>query len=465
MIDFIMKKSYYDNRGVGRMEQIKTKNGNVILLSVITFLLIMLVLLVKSNITYGISTSDTYNFEDLKVGDFIPFDSTIQVNEDYIVKNMVFSGTVYSYSNKVNLFVLFSKDSFKSCYYSIVCNSAIVSETIGSNEKYQLKNITDYVSYFDDAGYVGYEVIGVKDSSVYLIPVTDYAKINETPSVNNNYVIDTYFNDTDSEDVINAWYKIKNITEYETNDDIFWQHEDGTLHFLYKGGKNVGDTVTLTYTFEANVGDVVKFKTRSWSGASWYVNSDLAYDDPYDTYTIAYNGEVIDYPTGFRTYNLKSYEDVAKSVAQDSSLYEEVSLLVTESGMQTLTLTYVVNGNTVTSDLLTHEKIETYAYNYGYIKDLKVISLINEGSVLDTSKVQDGDEIYYESVDLSGRRVLGETLTYLSSLSEENDNETENKEVVKNPNTLDINVVLLVMFGFIVGLVLLISYKKFTWLK
>jgi len=420
----------------------KTKTRRIILLSLISFFAVILSLLIRANITYS-NEENVYIFEDLKVGDYIPVGATIQVGEDFYKNYFINSGmyVANSYGNSAKVVYSLNSDLlFKSQRWTSLTWTSLKKgecETISSNNAIQTESIENIYSSlnYDSEGvdfdsYIGWIVNEVFDNYVVLVPTTDYSRINSTPSLENEYVIDTTLLNTEDSEVENKWYLFENITNYEVSDSNFWQNDAGVIHFLYKGDGEVGDTYTLTYTFEAEAGDIITFDTRSWSGATFYGEKSSEYSESYDTYEIKFNGNTLSYPTG---YKLTYYEEESEkfvSAYQENALYEKVNIEVTESGTQILSFTYTINDKTVVSDVVETDIARgsrisgitsRYSYNYAYVKGIKLLTPINEGKQLDTSKLNDGDEILYRSTSNTTDYTLEERITYTS--------------IIENPNT------------------------------
>lgn len=228
-------------------------------------LLAFALLLLRSNFTYA-NSNQVYYLEDLKEGDYLPYGSVILTTEDY----HGYSGAFYDYDGVhysegyINYArVSYYQDEFCFFNYSYLsCKGKYAGDYIDIHSSYSIK---EFSSLFEEEdSYVGWVVKEVYGSTVSLLPVSDYSKINRTPALDNSYTIDTYFVNTESGLVANSWYLIRDIDAYEIEGEDFWTKEENVFHFRNTGTYPVGETYTLSFTFSAEAGNIVTFDTRSW---------------------------------------------------------------------------------------------------------------------------------------------------------------------------------------------------------
>ncbi|MGN1372352.1 MAG: hypothetical protein ACI4XM_08790 [Candidatus Coprovivens sp.] len=406
-------------------------------------LVLLFVGIMKGNLTYA-NLDNVYYYEDLHVGDFIPYGSTILTTVDY---HGYCGNTYYNDGSSVEY-----TDGYLNYVYIAYKYTNLSYDKeflLLNNSSHEVKTVYDFVSSYNpdfNDKYIGWVVYKIKAPYVYLEAVTDYSKINSTPSLDNAYTIDTSFVDSDGSLSKNSWYRITDINDYEINNN-FWVKENDLFRFRNTGIYASGTSYALSFKFDAKAGDIISFDTRA--GLGWRSST--------DSYVIKLNGVTIPDPIGVDTST--------PNVSQTNDLYVTTRLSVIDSGEQTLNFIYYNNGQV-------YEPNNYLLYTYGYVKNLFVMSLLNEGEQLDTSLVDDGDKIYYVSESDSGI-ILDQHLTYISPSSNEivDDSSDDSNEFVQdedksvdNPITID-----RIIFFFIVVFIGFISTyyvnKKYRFLK
>ena len=425
------------------------KNLSIKMIAKVCFVFVLVLLFVgimKGNLTYA-NLDNVYYLEDLRVGDFIPYGSTILTTIDY----HGYSGSYYIAENGekkysggyINNAHLYYQNFMQGCNYDKeYLGSCFTIDTIMNNSSYDLKTFSDVVHSSSSAEdeYIGWVVYKTYSSTVYLEPVSDYSKINNTPSLDNSYMIDTYFVDSDESLIENSWYRVTEINDYNIDND-FWIKDNNLFRFRNTGIYDTNTSYVLSFKFDAEEGDIVSFDIRG--GLGYLVRKSIGVDE----FIIEFNGNVVSDPLGI---SCNFYSTDTASCHQKNDLYVTTRLSVTDSGEQTLTFTYINNGQVYDSSKIS-------LYTYGYVKNLRVLSLLNEGKQLDTTLVKDGDVLYYMSVG-DGIYILDQYLTYTSLSNEDVSNEVvdDEEDKVDNPITFDY------ICFFLIAIIICLTIAYFT---
>lgn len=394
------------------------KKSNIrVLVGVFVCVVFLFLFMYLKSYTYA-NEENVYYFDDLKIGDYIPYNSYVVLSKDY----HFCSGMDLTSYVRVS-YLPMNGISYQAVYETYTSSFSVSNyETVfGENE--------DGSAFM--TGWMVASVVSSKDSRdsvVYLKPVNVYSEITTVPSSVNEYSVSASC--FDQSNAIYSWYRANSINKYSS------QSSDGMEvpiningNVIKIGGfsdKKIGYTATVSFTFEANKGDILSFDTRG--AFNMYYDYAPTNRGMIDLITIQIDGkEESLYPT---------------------NLFTNHSYTLSSSGEHTLTI--VLNKRYEGS--YTNDSGSYYPQDlFLYIKDLKVMTLVNQGDRLDTKKINNGDTLYYMSTCDDGY-VMGKSMLYTNAAS----NQIEDN---KNPNTK--NGLLVSIVVFFISIILLTSLHYF----
>ena len=397
-----------------------------------------------SNKTYMINTfkGEYIYVEDLKVGDFIENGAVLYVSSGY----HFVSGR--SLHNKV--WLCFAKGNYLKCSWE--------DSEVSMNSSYKVLSYDEHFGV--NSEYDGWVFKGIYNSDLVFVPSNAKSVITQNPNMDNDYEVCGKC--TVEGEVEYNWFKEFNITDYsvssDTDEKIELESSDGIL-LLDRTEVNEDNDIVITFEFEANKGDIISFETRGSSSfnyaASW--NQPTNYED---------NGLL-------KEVYLNDNKVLTLS---DNYLFNRSEIKVNKTGVQKLQF--------VLEDAYYYSKAFGLTF---YIKDLKLLSFINNGDKLDYSKVKYNDTLSYSMICPDGY-LINDSFVFDKEVikDDESDDLKENEKEEnavgnndntkddnlsgstndneKNPNTADVIVLVLsIMFvSFVIGFVV---FKKIQFFK
>ena len=488
------------------------ENKKTIILTIMVFIsLIGLVTIMNSDLTFAVEEG-VYYADDLKIGDIIPNGAKIIANIDYHDASGRYADYVYlryipAKEDTKNYFESrnysdFRVDYLSTCYignytYSYepgfttdeaceekygessyqdysdfnsftICNSGNAFHTgtlknytcdlekIQSNEQY---TVLDYETYFKDSNlkFTGWQVVNLDANMIYLEPINDSNKINQTPSSTNDWTIDTTLGNKNGS--TNKWYKYTVIDDYEfyqSNQNIenIWKYENGIYSIMDNNTGNANDEYSVTFTFDAKKDDIVYFDLKYYGYRSGYGENYY----PNDTHCVhEYCGDY------YKMYTSFYLDDISLDEIPQTDFYKTNYLKITSTGTHTLKISYNVPVS---------YNNQKYGYlNYIYLKELMVLTPLNYEKILNEDLVQEGDNLFYESLDNNGvklsQRVVYDKKAEPTEDKDDSENENNNSNSPEdnkdnnfvNPETLS-NVLIVFLISGIVGGTTFITYKS-----
>ncbi len=399
---------------------------NLIFCIFILFLSLFIILL--GNKTHMINTykGEAIYVEDLKVGDFIENGAMLYGSENYHfnIYSGAFADGVYLCYSQVDDVICDNSDSrvsFSQSHYISSYNTIFSRET--NYEGWIYKGIVVYGRYY----------------YLLFVPANYKSDIIQTPEYDNNYEIET--NCTSGTDTSYKWYKTVDITDYytssSTGEQIELAYNNGTF-LLDRKNANENNTITITFEFDANKGDIISFETRGSSSITFA--GTYYYDDGMSKEVYLNDTKITDF--------------------DDYLLFKNFEIEVTTSGKQKLQFVledayYCYGGNCW----------RNYGLTY-YIKNLQLRTIINNGAQLDYTKVSLGDEVHYSATCFDGYTLI-DSIVYDKEIKGETEIEvSEPLEEVEeeNPNTTDI-VLGLIVIVIITCIAIVIFAKKIQKLR
>lgn len=374
----------------------------------VRFIVLLLLIFIFSYFLFNLKTysyEDVYYYDDLKIGDFIPNNSTIIVDYDYHDASMFYRKYAY-------ICYYSSLEDEDNLDYRGLQSVKCYEVSINSKEK-----ISDYKTIYENESFVydGWEVVAVKNNYIYLEPTSFKSSIEIIPTKDNEYTLKG--NCKNEENALNKWYIFKNVsafTESELSDSV-WDYENNLLLLSEFKNHDLGYTDEVKFTFEAEKGDILYFESK------------LYLDDYY-----SYAENLQD--------NLTIYLDDESILLSESDFYKKNYYVIDNDGFHELKFVFEKNK----SD-----------FSYLHLKNLRTLSYIGDESKLNLDKVNNGDNVYYE-VSCNDYIMSGE----LEVLKEE----IVDDVIDNNPPTKDYiyKYVILMCLSLLVILVLIwsIKYKR-----
>lgn len=234
--------------------------------------------------------------------------------------------------------------------------------------------------------------------SISLVPtyMEKNTKIN-VPSKENSYTLDNSSNNE------NNYYLIQTLNSNVIKNEGWGKSPRGEYYFQNYGTMKMGEKVTLEFEFEADKGQFLYFDYRSFLGSSGH--------PVYNKYIAKLNDQEISI-TGCKHFEQgKNYrgEDYIYCSDLEDFTYKPNLVKIKESGKQKLVIEYeVLSESNVTNRL-------SYTYNYGYIRNVSLLTHVNSGKKLDTKDLTEGDKlVYIEFDDDGGITPISDTFVYES---------------------------------------------------
>ena len=335
-----------------------------------------LVIILFSEKTYMMNTfkGETINVEDLRVGDYIENGAYLSTSNNY---SFVDGGNL---NNVLSL-----------------CFSKLDDDTCDEEDKiYSFSNSSPYlVDSYDKlfgttTNYSGwkYKIIrysGKEDPKFYLIfvPTSEYSKITNTPTKDNEYK--TSAQCSAGSQGTYTWYKNKKfdltITDSYGKSTIFDSAENLYNYLIEDLHSDSGNIHTITFNFTAEKGDFFTFDIGFLAKTGY---SSVTY--PHLLLNIFHNSN---------NDNANSVYDISMNL-----LYNTLSFEITESGKQTIKL------GLYEYKIVSAKEVEVY------LKNPKLLSVLNEDATLNKSALVNGQSLYYETTCEDGY-VLSGTLDYV----------------------------------------------------
>lgn len=361
------------------LEVVFSMNSRNIFISSLFIVLLSFILVSITNRTYSIDSQNVIYVEDLKVGDFVPFGTKLIISDNYHCYSGLSDGKNCDYVS----FLFFDKTL--DVKYSYRVDSV--------SKEYLARSYYDY--FAEDTDFIGWIFDGFGSNvELSFIPVSSYSSIIEEPEVDNNFLISADCISTNK--TTYSWYFVKNINDYSVYsfDNKLIKNVNGNNLFFEEGlDSNIdSDDLIVSYDVDVSKGDIIEFETRG----------------------------------GTRYCNLveKCREKVFDLIEHDISIYESS----------------LYNDNSITFN----KDLDVLSFRltgeYGYIRNMKVLTLINEGNQLDLSKVGKGDIVISKATCGDGYHMYSVPLII-----------DENYNFANNPNTS-----VFLSYLLIVGLVLFI---------
>ncbi|MGN1372348.1 MAG: hypothetical protein ACI4XM_08770 [Candidatus Coprovivens sp.] len=359
----------------------------IIVTSLIVFLLsVFLVSII--NKTYSVESQNVVYVEDLKVGDFVPFGTKLIIRDNYHCYSSAEHGLLCN-----NVYLIFFDNTLDVKYSHFVS---------GVKEEYLVGSYYDY--FAEESDVVGWVFNGFSFNtfdSLSFIPVSSYSDISKKPEISNDYLISAECVSTNN--ISYSWYFVKNINDYSIysyDNTLIKNINDNNLFFEEElSSEDETDDLIISYDIDASKGDIIDFESR---GGFKYCNLDERC-----------RGSVFD------------LIDFDKSI-YESSLYIDNSIVLDKD-----------------LDVLSFRLVGSY----GYIRNLKVLTFINEGNQLDLSKVSKGDVVLSKITCGDSYQISSVPLTIDKDYKNGNNNSSS-----KNPNTsvfLKYMLILLIILLFL----------------
>ena len=380
---------------------------------IINILLVTIIVSILSFFTSNliIKASDgVYYYDELEINQFIPNNSIIVTNIDY------HEGSNF-YTTNAKIHFLSDEENPERCK----TNYCGKTETIKEHTNYQVK---DYNSIFGttDKQYDGWKVYKYSYyHDVVLVPTNkeDSSDIEQEPA-EDKYEVTTRCSDKTPAKTI--WYKFTPVTDYEKLGNK-WNIEENLYSIrAIEDQKNTWQN-SLRFSYQGKQNDLLYYKMKYEMSYSY---SNLDYDN-YDIITIKNDDdEFLDFD-----YYSSSFSNFRKFFTE-----------INDSNMHNLTFT--VNKESLYSRL---------ALN---VKDIMILTEINEGNKLDTTTLNNNDNILYITECEDGYNAEGKVLF------KKEEEIPSDKVITKNPftgNTL-LTVFAIITLIITIGLLMIINKQK-----
>jgi len=368
---------------------------NVSVLQIVVAFLGVLGLVVVMNTSKVFAQEDNVMYvSELQVGDYIPAGTVLLTEKTY----------VDMYSKKTTAELWLGGDKFIE---------------LENNESTILEDAATLLGMDDN--YEGWVVTNVGFDYYDLSPANSdrSSQLLQIPGEENGYSVEYQCPPRYSGDIYNTsdytWYKYKSITNPSITSTpagiTGWIVSDGNYEVMdsEKTG-NLSET-KLSFEFTAEKDDIVAFEVRGNRVPIVQING------------------------------------VAQTISEFSSLkYNTVKLRVVESGNQKLDIIYHRKENYTWGS-----SIEGETYGHVIVRNINLLTTVNEGNQLDITKVSSGDNICYECSCDSGY-LYKNSFRYVNG--DQNPSVSENigsGGAVKNPATssnIIYIVILITVFGF-----------------
>ena len=372
-------------------------------------------------ITINVSALSIYRVDDLKEGMFLSNDAKLRVGEDYVnyygsYKNEVVLIFLPEYSDKENYdkYHSFKVDGEEFIY-------GTKTFTLKSNSAFDIKSYEDvFGTKLKKAnGWLvkNIDVYGEKDTDIEIVLEPYYYDIEEANNINAYTICENCI----SVGGEYTWYKYSNITESNlvgsSNILDIMDYSNGVWSFnsLEKLEK---EEAYITFEFKASKGDILSFASKVGLGKDNKYLGDIYYE-----------------------------LDGKKELLFNSTFYNDNRIVIDKDGKHTIK--FIVRN----VDKQINKNV------YFYIKNLKLLSIINETQFLNESMVSEKEKIMYEAVTAEGV-LLNDQMVY--ERSEQYLNELSG---VNNPDTNSIKIIALVVVLIGVAIAFTFAFRKVRWVK
>lgn len=386
------------------------KQNRFLIIFGLNFLLLLLTIhCISYNFTY--STGAVYNYSDLQEGDVLLFDSQITV-EEYLIQENIYSGAYDSASYISNINIHYCDD--EACLSDWNFGT---SKQVTADAPHKVLSYKD-VYNVDNGEYVGWEVRFAKRYSGDLCIYQEYSY----ECIDNHYgevvLVPTKNKEVacllDDENVSSKWYRYKEDLKVTIDDRIDgnFKKTGDSYSFLRNGTYNT--PAVLSFDFEANKNDSFYFRILGNYG-----------------YGLSYKINNVEY-----------------SFDQAIPFYQRKKIDGISDGNNNITFTLgkFYNGNSVNVKGI-----------FTTIREPMVLTYINSGEKLDTTKVSNGDKIL--NIKQCSTGYIKET----KSVYEKDENQQENiQDNNSNPETGD-RLIVNIIFIFLISIVSLLLIKMILY--
>ena len=344
----------------------------------VVFILLNCLFLIISLTNIYISNAknaEVFYFEDLEIGDYIPNGSTLLTKTSYAVSGESNDSiNVYFYDKSEKAFVL-SKN------YSVV-----VPNAENANGWYLV-----YIGFGDPYFY--------PEKNEELLK-----KEIKEPNIDNRYKIegnDSIYNQY-------SFYKIENTEILDPIIDnkgqpIGWKKDDKICGYELNSGVDITlrnpNEPTMTYDIDIKRGQTVKFKLKNMFLSNYIkilLNDQEIALSSAETTSLLNNNCI--YNDWYITVNDDGKVDICDTKGRITKT--DIDGINSEGKLK---LSFKIKPLWEQKDI--YKIKETY---YCYVKDFRVLTKINDGAELDSTKVNDGDKIYWEAISLNSANKDGE---------------------------------------------------------
>lgn len=285
--------------------------------------------------------------EDLHEGDILEVGEVLYFYQDCHVHSS-------SYDCRTNLDLKYSKDDEDYVPYS---KDSYDRHNLSPNTYHTIK--TYYEAFGISKDYKAWK-LNLSSGYYTLIPTTEVKNnVKIEPNKDNSYTVD-------KENVFsNNYFLISSLDSNLTKNDGWQKSPRGEYYFSNHSSLSAGKKVTLEYEFEAKKGQYLYLDYRTFIDSYYKEKSYYS-----NNYSVKLNGESLERVT----YNAYTYAPFFTAIKKD--------------GKQILTFEYEVidDDNSI------------YGCDYGYIRNVSLLTHLNSGNKLDLDKVKDGDKIVYMDI-------------------------------------------------------------------
>lgn len=337
-----------------------------VLISFVFALIIMCI--VQFQYVYAEDVKIIY-IEDLKDGDILKPGDLLYGYQDYF-------NNYHYYGSVVDEEYLCHVDSLNFKYYDHHLGSGASHSVSGGKDTFY--KIKTYQEVYNLEGHYNSWIVNFNDFNIVLSPTyIDQKAMKSEPTKENSYTLN---NSSKNE---NNYYITQSLNSKLVKNEGWRKSTRKEYYFRNFGDMNLEDKLTLEFEFDAEEGQYLYLDYRTFLGTSGYPT--------HDKYTAKLNGKEIDitnskleqeYDCKIEGYDgtiCRNYE------TQHDFTYQSILMKIEKSGQQKLVIEYEV-----LSELNTKARCD---YNYGYIKNISLLTHVNSGNKLDTDDLSDGDEL------------------------------------------------------------------------
>lgn len=352
------------------------------LLSFIIFLLLMCLLQYKYVFA---EESKIYYVEDLVNGTILKPGDMLYVYQDYHHDS---SGTGY-YQNDINIYYTKAEEDREGQYdygTSVKIDSKKYFTIPSYNDVFKLNS--DYSTW----------ILTIDNYYIRLNPSNEKTLPDrELPNKDNSYMLENQLNN-----FRNNYYLLTTIKNDAIKNDGWSISPRGEYYFNNYNRLSLDSKLTLEFEFEAEKGQFLYFDYRSFLGGEG--------NPKHNIYTAKLNDIEIDITDISRFYT-SSYNG-NEYYGYYAFPYRHMLVPIKTSGKQKFVIEYQVIDENNSRDY--------YDYNYGYIRNVSLLTYINSGYKLDTSKLNDGDTIVYlENDEYGSISLISDSFTFEEDKVEE----------------------------------------------